>query len=145
MQILISLALLIVVLCTYAALFKTAAFLLRRTRLRWTHAFAFSLLMLLILLGARDSPSVLANFVPAWVFSAFGIASGIALGGWFLGTRATNANGQPIGWLGAVKLSTVALALLMIAGLAIIIVAQPFLHARHSRSIMSEGAGSRPR
>lgn len=141
MQIIPSLIFLAVALCMYAAFFKIAAFLLKRTHLKWTHAFAFSLLILLILLGVRISSPALASFVPAWVCPAFGIALGIALGGWFLSTRATNVSGQPLGWTGAIKLSTLAFALLMIAGIAMIIIAQHFLHSQHSQSIMSEGAG----
>jgi hypothetical protein len=123
MNYLISLVPLVVAVAFYSAFFKLAAFLLGRSRLSWAHALVFSLIMVMVLIGANIGSKLAGETVPTWLFSALAVAIGIALGGWFFSHRVTDSQGKDIGVRGALKLSAIAFTLLVGVGFLLIFIA----------------------
>lgn len=112
------LVLLVFTICAYAASIKLAARLFRRTQLAWTHAFVFGVFVFVF--GATGTLLNLASgeiiSVPMWL--VIGLAAQLVMAGWYLGSRATTAAGQPLGFMGAALLSLGSYVFVFFLGIA---------------------------
>jgi hypothetical protein len=134
MHLLISLVLIVTLLGIYVLYFKLAAALVR-ARISWAHAFVFAGLMLVLGIAVNVLPLTEASGVPAFVAPVLGVVLSVLLGGWFFSTRAVDAGGQTLGWLGASKLSALAIALLVATGILLILLAK-FMAGPPAQSVM---------
>jgi hypothetical protein len=89
----------------YAAFAKAAAFILRRMRLRWSHALVFGVLAFLVGVTGMILNRVIGMHIPFPIALLIGLAALLAVGGWYLGPRATTAEGAIIQFKGGVLLS----------------------------------------
>lgn len=121
-------AIALVLLALYAAFFKLAAFIFKRTRLAWAHSFIFALVLLFVLLGVRGAAYLVSSYVTVseLLVPVAAILSGVLLGGWFFSTRAKNSSGQPLGWTGGLILTLIGFTLLICTGVALILATQYF-------------------
>lgn len=98
-----------------ALLAKTAAFVFRRTQLRWLQALVFGILVLLMG-GVGTALNRTAGPLPPVLSVLLGLAAVLLVGGWYLGSRAKTANGAPLQFKGGALLSLVLYGLVMILG-----------------------------
>jgi hypothetical protein len=95
----------------YALLIKLAARIYRRSILSWKHTFTFSVLALLVggagALLNYASNSILGPFLGA----ILGLAVQLALGGWYLGPRATAPTGTKVAFKGGAFIAAIAFGL----------------------------------
>lgn len=100
-----------------AVFIKLSARILRGAVVSWRHALSFALgIAVLTLLGRV---LLYSGSVPAPVFSVFGVVIYLILGAWYFSTRGTTHQGQPLGWVGALQLSALALLLFVVTGVVI--------------------------
>jgi hypothetical protein len=118
----------VVAVASYGLLFKLAAFLLKRSHLKWADSFVFGLLVLIVLFGAR---AIIAAVLPdsgPLTTSVISLSLCLGLGGWFFGIRARNSAGAQLGWSGGLLLTGIGFVLLIAVGLAILYAAQVLRH-----------------
>jgi len=112
----------------YASLAKLAARLYRSTKLSWKSAFGFGALVALLAVIA----TVLRGVLPVFVVLTAGHALVLAVGAWFLASRAADASGQPVGFKVAVVLSCIAMGMAFVVGVVLAVVLpaimRPALH-----------------
>jgi hypothetical protein len=102
----------------YASLIKLAARLLRRTQLSWKHAILFGTIALVVgVIGTLANQST-GQVLPPLVAGLIGKAIQLALGGWYLGTRALAVSDEPVGFGRGVLLSLIALGIVFGIGVA---------------------------
>lgn len=106
-----------------ALFWKLAARILRYGGVTWRLAFLTAATVVFILGLVRGVLSVVQISAPAYVGVALGLPLSIALGAWCFHDRATGADGKPVDWFGAFKLSSVAIALNALTTLLLIAVA----------------------
>jgi hypothetical protein len=96
----------------YAGVLKLAARLYRRTKLPWPVAFQFGgwVTLLVVLVG------ILRAVMPQWITGLLGLVAVTLFGAWFLGRRATDGQGQPIGSRRAAVLSGITAGLALVFG-----------------------------
>lgn len=112
---LIVLAGLYVLLCVvFAAFVKLSARFLGGIVVSWKHSFIFALVMALLTLFGRTMAVAGGSSIPLALDLAFSFALCLILGGWYFGTRGIDKNGQPLGWVGGMRLSAVAFVLLVL-------------------------------
>ena len=109
---------LLVVVAIYAGFAKLAARFYRRTRLSWKSAFGFGALVAVLAFLATSIGGVL----PMAVLMAAGLTAVIAVGAWFLASRATDVSGQPIGFKAAAALSSIAVGMAFAIGVVLAVV-----------------------
>ena len=105
-----------------ASFWKVAAGILRYGGVTWPLALLTAATIVFILGLVRGLLSAMGISAPAHVGIAFGLPLPIALGAWCFHDRATRPDGKPVDWLGAFKLSSVAVALNALAALLLIAV-----------------------
>jgi hypothetical protein len=115
--------------CTYAVLVKLAAFLFRRTNLKWKHALVFCVLVVVVGGGAAFLNQVSGRMVPLLVAIPVGVALQLALEGWYFGPRATTISGAPLEFKGGVLISLVAYAMVFAIGVLAAILLPMLPHA----------------
>jgi hypothetical protein len=102
----------------YALLAKLAAWIFRRTALRWRHAFIFAAMLSLIgivnMAAGRAFPPIAQP-----VFFVIAVSLQLALGGWFLGPRALSKDGKPIQFRGGVMLTLIMVAIAFVLAVAL--------------------------
>jgi hypothetical protein len=108
--------------CLYAALVKVAAFLFRRTQLRWSHALVYGFLALVVGAAGTLLNRVLGSPLPLPLALLGGLALQLTLGGWYFGPRATTATGASLEFKGGVLLSLVAYGLVFVLGVVVAVV-----------------------
>jgi hypothetical protein len=108
--------------CLYAALVKLAAFVVRRTKLRWSQALIYGVLALVVGAAGAVLNKASGSLLPLPVALLAGLAVQLVLGGWYFGPRATNTAGTPIRFKGGVVLSLVAYLLVFALGVLAAIV-----------------------
>ena len=115
---------------SYVLCVKLAARLFRRARLSWMHAlvFGFVLFAVLFVVGAvaRALSAASVSVLPSLMDLATGLVAQLAVGAWFLGPRATTAEGAPIGLKGGALLALITYGLVFFLSLAAAIV-MPFI------------------
>lgn len=106
----------------YVACIKLAARLFRRAQLSWKHALFFGafLFVVLFVVGSlvRWLNPVPGPVLASVVFLAVDLAAQLAVGGWFLGPRATTTTGAPVRFTGGALLSLMAYGLVFFLSLA---------------------------
>lgn len=86
----------------YAALVKFSAFMFKRTKLSWKHAFVFSLMSVSTLLVMKSFIFITGFSPPDFIFLTFSLTFQMGLGGWYLGRKAESNRGLQIPfWNGA--------------------------------------------
>jgi hypothetical protein len=114
----------VIILCYYAAIVKFAALLLRYT-VSWKSSFLFALVMLTRVIILRwTSAAPLFVVICEMVVLSAGFC---ALGAWFFHKRIANSAGQMLGWDGSIRLSALALSMLLVLGIAV----QIWMHGSH--------------
>lgn len=98
----------------YALLWKLAAKILRYGSVPWPLAFLVAASIVFASAFVRGVMSTLELGLPAPIALPLSAAFTIVLGAWCFHDRATLRTGELIGWPGALKLSTLALALFFI-------------------------------
>ena len=87
---------LLLAIALYAAFVKLAARIYRRSQLAWKHAFVFTL-MCIVVAGLSKYLSMLTGHAfLAGLVAILGTGIQVALGAWFLGSRARTASGAPV-------------------------------------------------
>jgi len=109
---------LLILIAMYAGFAKLAARLYRGTRLPWKSAFGFGALVALLALLAV----VLRGALPFAAILATGLAAIVAVGAWFLASRATDASGLPVGFKAAAALSAIAVGMAFAVGVLLAVV-----------------------
>jgi len=109
---------LLLVVAMYAGFAKLATRLYRRTKLSWKSAFGFGALVSLLAVIA----TVLRGVLPVVVVLTAGLALVVAVGAWFLASRATDASGQPVGFKAAAVLSAMAVGMAFAIGVVLAVV-----------------------
>ena len=106
----------------YGAIVKLAAFLFRRTQLRWPHAIVYGLIVIVVgALGALlNRSSGFSLPLPAAIVC--GLALQLSLGGWYFGSRATTSCGSSLHFKGGVMLSLIAYGIIIAVGIAFAII-----------------------
>lgn len=106
----------------HTAYLKLSANLLGRTFLSWQHAGLFAGLCALCILIWRVV-GVIGISIPFPANLMVGIVLYMAFGSWFFAKRGQTKNGDPIGWVGGLRLSGLALLMLMVtnAGINVVI------------------------
>lgn len=117
METVIGLFPLLFMICAYAVFIKLAAHVMRRTRLSWKHAFIFGVLVFVLGVAATFANVMTGQVLPlaAGIAIAFGLQ--LALGGWYLGTRARTAEDEPVGFRFGALLSLLGYAFTFALGL----------------------------
>ena len=110
--------LLVLILC--AAYAKLAARIFRRSSLSWRNSFLFAFLLGLLAIAGRATSTALGYSLPIAVGLLVGLAINLLLGGWFFGIRATDTQGQLLGWRRGVFLSAIMFGLLVVTVFALI-------------------------
>ena len=107
----------------YAAIFKLAAFVFKRTSLTWTNSFLFALLLIFVILAARGAASLASSYfsVSEFVSPVVALAAGLLLGGWFFGAGAANKDGSKLSWYGGMLLTLLGFAILICPGVLLIL------------------------
>jgi hypothetical protein len=106
----------------YCAVVKLAAFLFRRTQLRWPHAFVYGLSVIVVgVLGALLNRSF-GFSLPLPVAFVCGLGLQLSLGGWYFGSRATTSFGSSLHFKGGVMLSLIAYGIIVALGIAFAII-----------------------
>ena len=92
----------------YGGLVKLTARLYRRTRISWKSAFGYGALV-----NAIATPAAIGLRIvfPIAAVGYAGLAVSIAVGAWFLASRAIDASGQPVGFKPALLLSAIAVVM----------------------------------
>jgi hypothetical protein len=111
-----------VVIGVSAVFWKLAARILRYGGVTWPLAFLVAATIVFILGFVRGVLTFLGISAPVYVGMAFSLPLPIAIGAWCFHDRATRADGNPVDWLGAFKLSGVAVGLNTLAALLLIAV-----------------------
>jgi hypothetical protein len=106
-----------------ALFWKLAARILRYGGVTWPLAFLTAATIVFVLGFVRGVLAVLGVSAPVHVGIALGLPLPIALGAWCFHGRATHHDGKPVDWLGAFKLSGVAIGLNALVALLLIGVA----------------------
>lgn len=101
---------------------KLAARLVRRSTLAWHHALLFGLLFCCVAVAGRTGAWVSASWLPPVVELVVAVILNIALGAWFLKSRARSSSGQAVGWVGGAQISGVTVALMGVTGLVFLAV-----------------------
>ena len=94
MQLVLSLVPVLLIVAMFAAYVKLAARLLRRTQLRWAHAFAYAILLSALAIAGRAVALAAGQALPVGVALCLGLATHFVLGSWFFSTRARTAEGH---------------------------------------------------
>lgn len=104
---------LILLFVVFTSMVKLAAFLYRRAKVAWLHAFLYCLLVFATaaVLGTLHNAIGAPLHVLLLVVAA--LATQLAVGGWYLGPRAKTSNGQPLEFRGGALLSLITYALLV--------------------------------
>jgi hypothetical protein len=118
MAIILVLLTLLLAIATYASFVKLAARLYRRTRLSWRSAFGFGALAAVLSLLA----TLLRSVLPASVVLIPSFALIVAVGGWYLASRATDISSKPLGFKAAATLSAIAVGIAFAIGVALAVV-----------------------
>lgn len=118
MEGLASLLMLLIIAALLACFVQLSARLLRRMRVSWKQTLAFIGLLFVVAVLGRLAEPLWGSSVPALLPAIVGLAINLVIGTWFFSTRATTADGQAVGRLGAFKLT--ALALGMMVGLSLL-------------------------
>ncbi len=119
MQILISFIPLLVMLTLLAAYAKLAARIFRRTSLSWLNSFLFALLLGVLTIAGRATSIAFDYSLPLALGLSVGLTINLLLGGWFFGARATDTQGQLLGWGRGMALSAIMFVLLAATGVAL--------------------------
>jgi hypothetical protein len=102
----------------YAGLVKFAALLLRY-KVSWKSSLLFAVIMLIIVLVThRTFPAPLLVAIGEMVVFAAGLS---AFGSWFFRKRITDATGHALGWDGSIRLSALALSIILLLGIALLV------------------------
>lgn len=118
--------------CFYAVLVKLAAFIVRRTKLRWSQAFIYGVLAVVAAgIGAVLNVAT-GSLLPLPVALLAGLALQLLLGGWYFGSRAVNAAGSTIEFKGGVILSLVAYVLAFNLGILAAVIVPVLHHGGHA-------------
>ena len=113
----------------YAAVVKLAAFLFRRTRLKWKHAFVFGPSILVVGGGLAFLNQRSGGSVPLIPAIPFGLVLLGVLGGWYFRFRATTSSGAQLGFKGGVLLGMVVYAMVFALGVIGFVVLPVLLQA----------------
>jgi lipopolysaccharide export LptBFGC system permease protein LptF len=104
-----------IALCFYGGVVKLAARILR-FNVTWKSSFVFALLMLILVVLTRGISPAADQILPVVICQMFVMAMVFAaLGSWFFRSRVTGAAGQILGWSGSIRLSVLALSLILVS------------------------------
>ncbi len=113
----------LIVATSYAACVRLAGWLLGRARVSWQHGYAYFGLVagisLLVRLLGRSWPAL-----PVPLALGLGLAAQILVGTWFFSTRATTAEGVPLGWRRALQLAALSSAFLLLVLALLLLIAR---------------------
>ncbi len=104
---------LLIILALYAVYVRLAARILGTSRVGWSYAFQFSMLVAVITIAGRWATAYVGT-LPLLLGLVIGLGLHLALGAWFFRERALASNGQQLGWGGGAKLTAVAFGLLIL-------------------------------
>jgi hypothetical protein len=119
MQILLIFVPLMVMLALCAAYAKLAARIFRRSLLSWGNSFLFALLLGALAIAGRITANAVGYSLPLILGLLLGLTFNLLLGGWFFGSRASDTQGQPLGWRRGAAVSAIMFGLLAVTIVAL--------------------------
>jgi len=102
---LLSLIWILIMLFSYAGTVKYAANSLRIRNVSWRHSVLFGLMLAGLMIVAKLITLTFGQTLSLVWGMLLGLMEFVVIGGWFFSTRASAADGNMLGWLGAMKLS----------------------------------------
>ena len=90
---------------SYAGTVKYAANSLRIRNVSWRHSVLFGLMLAGLMIVAKLITLTFGQTLSLVWGMLLGLMEFVVIGGWFFSTRASAADGNMLGWLGAMKLS----------------------------------------
>jgi hypothetical protein len=100
----------------YALLIKVAARTYKSSVLRWKHAFALAAMAIAVGAAATALNRASGSALGLLVAVALSLAIQLALGGWYLGPRATTRFGEPLAFKGGAIVAAIAYGFLIVLG-----------------------------
>lgn len=101
---------------TYGAYIKLSARILRQVGITWKQGFVFGLTVVIYSFLGYSISLRLGYSLPILPGIVAGLLANAIIGGWFFSKRGASAEGGLLGWGGAVKLTGLAFALLVLTG-----------------------------
>ena len=98
---------------------KAGAWAFKRARLGWGHALGYGIIASVVNMAGMVTARMQGPSVPLPVLAAISFLAVIALGGWYLGPRATSAGGAALGFPRGVAVCLIAWALLCAVAVAL--------------------------
>jgi len=120
---------LVAAMAVLGAIWKLAARILRYDGVTWPLAFLVGVTIVGVNTFCRSMLTFNGITLPPYLVWTVGPAVPVFVGAWCFHDRATRADGIPLGWPGALKLSGLALALFMLSGLVLFGTLMAFLPA----------------
>ena len=114
----------------YALVAKAAAFLFRRTQLRWLHSFVFGALLAVVGLAGTFVHWAAGSPLPLPVAVLVSLSLLAAVGGWYLGSRAKSQAGEALQFKGGALLSIMTLAMVAVFSVVFAVLIPLLLHSR---------------
>jgi hypothetical protein len=105
-----------------ACFVKLAARLLRRIRVGWQHSLLFGLMLGALALAKSAFGLSFADFMPPALALVLGLTVSLGIGTWYFSTRATTAEGDQLGWRGSLRLTGLALGLMLAVSFSLLLV-----------------------
>ena len=95
----------IVIPAVYGLIVIFSARLLRSNEITWKKGFVFGIIIIFLGLFLRLVANKLNYSLPHFLGIIFGLIFNLSIGGWFFRERGKNAEGELLGWGGAIKLT----------------------------------------
>lgn len=111
------LVLLTIVPAIYSAFIQLSARLLRYQGITWKQGFVFGIIVLISSILINISANLIEYSLSITITYIIGVLVNLLLGGWFFSKReGIDAEGGPLGWAGAMKLTGLAFIMFSITG-----------------------------
>ena len=114
MDILIPLGVMMIVIpAICGVIVKVSARLLQCREISWIKGFIFGIIIMFFSLLFRIALVQIGFYLPHFIGFSFGFIFTFSMGGWFFRKRGKNADGDLLGWAGAIKLTALSYLILM--------------------------------
>jgi len=117
-------AMMLLVPAFYGIIIKFSARLLRSKEITWKKGFFFGIIILIL----NAILSIVANsmgYPPPFVIGIlFGFIVNLVIGFWFFSTRGKSADGQLLGWGGAIKLTGISYVIFIFLGILLFLMSK---------------------
>lgn len=85
----------------------------------WKHALIFSVVVAIITLTGKKIGLIEGISIPAIFAIPLSFALNLVFGGWYLSTRSFTKQGQQLGWIGSMQISSLAFIFYVLTGIIV--------------------------